>query len=671
MSTSDKDFIAEAEEILSDASATLLDIQESLPDSINPDSINGLFRAMHTLKGMSGLFGYQGMSDISHNLESILDLVRLGKLDMSEDVSAFMFKYLDLLKQILDDLRKGVKVGAGDVKAHVEEIEAFASKMQSGGESGSLDSIKGFDSMLSVLSEYEEHRLKSNIKAGKGIYLVSSVFSLEDFDVRLKDLSDLIKTKGELISTMPTSEGIPVGSIGFRLIAGAAISQKELAEVTGQDVQIMSEPGATAAHRPAAAPRDSGSAEADSSLKSSSTLLRVDISKIDTLLDTVGELSLINYSLKNIWGALVDAYGSTPLAIDMFRVSQGLDRKLGDLQEQVLEIRMVPVGQVFSRLSQVVRRYSMKAGKKISLQMFGDETEIDKYIAEELVDPLMHIVRNAIDHGIESAELRAVSGKPEEGTVKLRATQRGSSVLIEVEDDGGGINEERVRQKALEKGIINEDAVLGKKDILELLFAPGFSTAAEVSETSGRGVGLDVVREKLTKLGGVVEIESKAAEGTRFTLTLPITLAIVRSLIVRVASESFVVPLSSMSETFTIDEAKIQDMDGRLVCNLRGEMLPLVRLRKALELGDHEARDGDTKRFVLVVGSGERRMGLEVDEIKGKQEIVIKPLSDYFKGVRGFAGATEVGRHEVLLVLDVESIITESLTAVSGAKSGV
>ncbi len=354
---------------------------------------------------------------------------------------------------------------------------------------------------------------------------------------------------------------------------------------------------------------------------------------------------------------MTDAYGHTGLVIDILKISQTLGRKITELQGQVLEIRMVPIGQIFSRLSQVIRRYSRETGKQIELVLYGEETEIDKYLAEEIIDPLMHIVRNAIDHGIETAEARKKKGKKESGTIILRAFQRGHHVIIEVKDDGAGIDRDAVEKKAREKGLITEGITLTEREILDFIFMPGFSTKSTVSEVSGRGVGMDVVKAKLSKFGGFVELSTAKGKGTTFILTMPITLAIIKALIVRVGSERFAVPLTSLSETIVIGHKDIQTIEGKEVYNLRGEMLPIVSIAKLFALGS----DNPERFFVVVIHYGERGLGLLVDELIGQHEIVVKSLGDYFEGLRGFAGAAEIDRHEVVLVLDVDSAIEESL----------
>jgi two-component system chemotaxis sensor kinase CheA len=343
--------------------------------------------------------------------------------------------------------------------------------------------------------------------------------------------------------------------------------------------------------------------------------------------------------------------------LNLYSLAQDFERTIAKLQQQVLQIRMVPLGQMFGKLSQILRRSSKSLGKKINLAVFGEHTEIDKHIAEEVMDPLVHIMRNAIDHGIEPARERASAGKEKAGNIKLKAFQRGNNVVIEISDDGRGIDAEMIRRKAMEGGLLKDGDALSDQEGLDILFPPGFSTKESASEVSGRGVGLDIVREKLSSLGGAVEVKSEPGVGTTFTLILPITLAIVKALLVRVGSQKFAVPLSSISETVSVEQDHIRKRENRDVYILKDEILPVETLKDMFELPGHQA----DRPFVVVVGHGKRRRGFVVDELLGQSEVVIKSLGGYFEGLRGIAGAAEIGKDEVILVLDVESLIEESM----------
>ena len=644
MKASKKDFIAEAEDLLFESQQMILEIQDTYQTALNPDTINALFRSMHTLKGLSGLFGNQGVTNLSHALESLLDDVRLGKIDVNDDVVKFLFKNLDVLRSAIDAAKEDKEQ---DLAEHIDEIKSFRASVK---ESAGGPNIKGLidDSIMRVLSEYEEHRLKANIKAGNSIYLLKAIFELSTFDKSLEEITALIKSKGELVSTLPTSTDVSDGSIGFNLMFASSSQLSELKEELGSDIEVLVQP-----KRVEARPKK----EKEASIKSATTTVRVDIDKLDRILNTIGELTLAKDAVKRIGSEMAEMHRYSPFVRDVHKISQTFERRLAELQDEVLEIRMVPIGQIFSRLAQVIRRYSREIGKEIGLELYGEDTELDKSLAEEIVDPLMHLVRNSMDHGLEPAEERNMKGKEERGSIVLKAFQRGSHVVIEVKDDGRGIDFEKVRKKALEKGLLEPGVELEESEILNFIFTPGFSTKEVASEFSGRGVGLDVVKEKLSMLGGFTEVHSKKDEGTIFTLTLPITLAIIKALIVRVGKEKFAVPLTAISETVVVEHKDIQTIEWKDVYYIRGEMLPIMSVGKIFSL----ETDRSDRSYAVVVGLGARKLGLLVDELLGQPEIVIKSLGEYFKGLSGFAGAAEIGKHEVILVLDVESLIEKSL----------
>jgi two-component system, chemotaxis family, sensor kinase CheA len=649
MKASKKEFIAEAEDLLFECQQHVIEIQDTYQTALNPDTINALFRYMHTLKGLSGLFGNKGITDISHALESLLDEIRLGKILISDTVVSFLFKNIDILRSAIDGAKEDQEM---DLTEDINNIKTFSTSVQ---EKTSEVSLHGLidESIVKVLSEYEEHRLKANIKSGNSIYLLKAVFDLSTFDKSLEEITKIIKSKGELISTLPTSADVPNGSIGFNLMFSTNLLLDGVKEHLGENIEVLVQGKQTAVE-----PQK----KQEQSIKSTTTTVRVDIDKLDRILNTIGELTLAKDAVKRIGTELGDAYRYSNFVRDVHKISQTLEKKLTELQDEVLEIRMVPVGQIFSRLAQVIRRYSREIGKEIELNLYGEDTELDKSLAEEIVDPLMHLVRNSLDHGIESPEERKKKGKKEHGRIVLKAFQRGNHVVIEVKDDGSGIDIEKVRETAIKKGLLDPDAKVEEREFIDLILTPGFSTKDVVSEISGRGVGLDVVKEKLSALGGFIEVYTKKDKGTTFSLTLPITLAIIKALIVKVGQEKFGIPITTISETIAIELQDIQTIEWKDVYYLRGEMLPIISIAKMFNI---ETEKCDFT-FAIIVGFGKRKIGLIVDEIIGQHEIVIKSLGEYFKGLSYFAGAAEIGRHEVLLVLDIESIMEKSLIKQEG-----
>jgi len=345
---------------------------------------------------------------------------------------------------------------------------------------------------------------------------------------------------------------------------------------------------------------------------------------------------------------------------ELGRETRQLERKLDALQQGLLEARMVPVGQVFDRLARLVRRIAREAGKEIDFVISGGEVELDKLIVEELSDPLMHIIRNAIDHGAESPEVREAAGKPRRARVSLRAEQKGNHVVIEVSDDGSGIDELGVREAALRKGLITEAQAreMSRRELLNLIFLPGFSTARTVSELSGRGVGLDVVKNNIGNLSGIIDVWSERGQGTSFHLTLPVTLAIIRALVVGVSGRTYAVPLNSVLEILSVKPSEIRTVERREVLDVRGQTLPLMRLAR---LFNHPERQND-RHFVVVAGLAQERLGIAVDELQGQQDIVVKSLGGRLQGVRGISGAADLANRRTVLVLDVGALLEEGMS---------
>jgi two-component system chemotaxis sensor kinase CheA len=661
---SKKDFLGEAEDLLTELNHNLEELEETYGEAFNPDTLNAIFRGVHSLKGLSGIFGFRKMTDLSHRLESLLDRLRLGKIDLNQDTLELIFESLDNLKMLLDDAEKGEEVT--DIGGILSKIDVFMTGGVKGPEISLIDTLDIDPEIIKVLTEYEEHRLKANLKEGRRLFLLKAGFDLQSFDKDLENLNRQVKAIGEVITTLPSSGTSPQEGIQFTLLVGSSEDLEGISKKVGEGRVTVEEvlkkkrieTREVQAPKPVE-PKVKTPSATDMSLKSTSKTVRVNIERLDRLMNTVGELVLTKAAVGRISKELKDVYGYTTFALDLQRVSQSLDKKLAVLQNDIIEVRMVPVGQIFSRLTQVVRRYTRERGKEVDLEFYGEDTEIDKFLAEEIVDPLMHIIRNAIDHGIEPSDIRRRSGKKEKGTVQLRAFPRGNHVAITIEDDGAGIDLDIVLKKAIEKGLVEKDAQLNRRETLELLFLPGLTTKRDVTEVSGRGVGLDIVKTKVSELSGFIDIDTELGRGTTFTITLPITLAIIKALIVEVSKEIFAIPLTSVSESLMIPKERIQKIEKKEVLELRGEMLPLMWLDRTFQLPPQ--KEDSENINVVVVGFGERRIGLVVGELMGQQEIVIKSLGESLKGVPGISGAAELGRYQVILVLDVEALIEEAM----------
>jgi len=406
----------------------------------------------------------------------------------------------------------------------------------------------------------------------------------------------------------------------------------------------------------AARPRDAQES-AEDSLRSISSTVRVDIQKLDEVINVIGELVISKTMISNLSRDLI-ATGSSAgkLGPAFTRAAAELEKKLIDLQHRIIETRLVPVGQVYHRLARMVRKISRETGKQIQIRFFGENTELDKIMIEQISDPLMHIIRNAIDHGIESVEERRKAEKTDQGNLKVSAFQRGNNVVIQVHDDGRGIQVQKVQEHARKRGLIPKDRVLNLEESLDIIFAPGFSSSEHVTETSGRGVGLDVVKRNIADLKGTIRVMTEENRGTTFEITLPITLAIIQALIVRIQGTKYAVPLSSVSETVRILNKDIRTIDRKEVYYLRDKTIPLIRVDRFFNLPESENRE---KLFMILIQMAEHYFGLLVEELAGQQEIIIKSMGEKLKNVPGIAGAAEIGERKPILVIDAESMIEE------------
>ncbi|WP_291317671.1 chemotaxis protein CheA [Desulfuromonas sp.] len=552
-----------------------------------------------------------------------------------------------------------------DLGPLVGRIESILGGGGAGGPGGTEQEID--PELLKVLTEYEEHRLWENVKNGRNLVRVKAAFDLGSFDVELAEITDTLKKEWEVISTLPLAEDLS-DQIAFQILIGTSCSPEQISSRLDRDglsVEAVIQGKKTGAKEepaqetpPSASVADEDDRAGSESLRSISRTVRVDIEKLDSLMNIVGELVLSKGAIASI-NERLKFDGNGDLAGELQKATRTLERRLEELQKGVLEVRMVPVGQLFEKMTRIVRRVAHEHDKKVALEIHGAETELDKLIVEDLSDPLMHIIRNAIDHGIESAAERQSRGKPEKGTIRLNASQKGNHVVIEVNDDGRGIDPDKVRGKALEKELIEEGTELSREDIYDLIFLPGFSTCEEVSDLSGRGVGMDVVKNNISALSGMIEIDSKVGQGTAITITLPITLAIIKALIIRVSTKTYAVPINAVMETLMVEPGEIRTIERREVIQLRESTLPLLRLGEVFQLAG--SKRGDQRCFVAVVGLAEKRMGIVVDELLGQQDVVIKSLGSSLSFVKGIAGAADLGNQKTILVLDVGGLMSETL----------
>lgn len=660
-----KEFLAEAEDIIESANQALGALENEQADGRpDPETLNGLFRAIHSFKGLAGMFGLKEPADLSHQMEYLLDELRMGKVGLGREVLDLLFETIGLLGRLVSQASK--KQPFEDITDAVTRIETtLRVKPAAAADRAVLDGIDLDPGILGVLTEYEEYRLRENVREHSNLFLVKARFQLSDFEKGIKRLSDELKKRGEVICTLPTAADT-AGGIGFTLLVSTREGREALDPVlAAQDAALIPVPYREA--RPAA---ETPKLEAGS-VRSVSNTVRVDIFRLDSLMNSVGELHLTKNVIARLVKELRSMQGFTGIAVNLHKAHRNLERKLNELQEGILAVRMVPLGQVFNRLAQAVRKYAKDAGKEAAVELQGEDTELDKLMIEDLADPLMHLVRNAVDHGIEPPDARERAGKPRQGVIRLTAFPKGNHVVITVEDDGAGISAQAVLAKALEKGLLEPghglDPSRDRKEVLDLIFLPGLTTREEVTEISGRGVGMDVVKRNISKLSGMIDIDTEPGSGSKFILTLPITLAIIKALIIEAGGQVFAVPLSSVMEILQARPDRVETVEGREVMDIRGDTVPLLRLTKAFSL---PAGKGRETFYVILVGLAERRLGIMVDALRDQQEIVIKPISKRFAEIPGIAGATELGDERgVVLVLDVETLVEGAFRKGAAAKS--
>ena len=634
-------FFDESQEHLEEMEQLLLELDVDNPDS---EMLNSIFRAAHSIKGGSGIFGFEALASVTHIMENLLDKIRKGQMAIVASMIDLFLSSVDQLKNILHSYRNGDDVDWSSVYKLTKELELVtAGKSKDDSAEQEINQGYGFFTTPKVSTAEEAFGFfdeptpdegfgffdDESVQESKPTLVTNSVGG----DAVFGFFEDLLVPDSTQVAPATTPEKItePVDTKGL-----------ETKSVATEKISIQSDSIVPAK---ASAPK---SKQADPVMVESSSI-RVDVAKVDQLINLVGEI-VITQSMMNLLGKAIEG----PLAEKFQTVANELERNTREIQEAVMSIRMLPVSFVFNRFPRVVRDLAAKLGKQIDLIIEGGETELDKGLTEKLVDPLTHLVRNSIDHGIESAELRRERGKNPIGKVILRAAQQGGSIVISISDDGGGLNRERILAKARENNIPIDDNPRDE-DVWQLIFAPGFSTAAVVTDVSGRGVGMDVVKRNVQSLGGRIDIESRQGEGSTFTIHLPLTLAIVDGMCVSVGDQTFIVPLVHIVESMQPATQDIKTLAGNdQLLHVRNEYWPILPLYRVMQL---ESKFTDpNKGIVVLIETNKYRFALFVDALVGQQQVVIKSLEQHYKRVQGVAGATIMGDGSVALILDVESL---------------
>jgi len=666
------------------------------PGEADAESINTIFRAAHSIKGGSGTFGLMNVADFTHVLETLLDEMRDGRREVIQPAVDLMLASVDVLREMLTALRNSEDVDTVRVAEVHDQLEALL-------KGGSADAE---DEVVEDSGEADNAIGSSTAGWSIGFKPLSHLFKTGNDPVRIiKELSELgaIKASADL-SAMPEFDLLDPEEccLAWQVELSGEVTEEQVKDVfswVDEDCELVIEAISSAAaeepepplSEPEAAPTPAPVAEADPTPPAESKpaepkpveavakktvsaaakkpqaaesgSIRVGIDKVDALINMVGEL-VITQSMLNQLGE--------DFTMDRVqRLQEGLselERHTRELQENVMQIRMLPISFSFNRFPRLVHDLCSKLNKKIELKMSGENTELDKTVMEKIGDPMVHLVRNSLDHGIESPEDRLAKGKPETGILHLNAYHQGGNIVIEINDDGAGLNTDRILQKAIEKGIVGENESLSDEKIHELIFAPGFSTAEVVSDVSGRGVGMDVVKRNIRDLGGVVEVKSKKDAGSTFTIRLPLTLAILDGQLVRLGDETYIVPLVSIIESLQIKAENVNSIAGGAeLYKLREEYLPIIRLHEVFEITpvNTELVNG---LLVVVEGDGQQA-GIFVDDLLGQQQVVIKSLETNYKKVEGLSGATILGDGTVALILDVAGLVTLSRERVKALKN--
>ena len=627
-----EDFLIEAFELIEQIDHDLVEL-EANPEDL--ELLNRIFRVAHTVKGSSSFLNFDVLTELTHHMEDVLNKARKGELKITPDIMDVVLESVDMMKGLLESIRdNGSDAAAGiDIKnicaslTQISEGEAPSAAAEAPAATPALEPVKEPEPAAPAEEAAPE---VSDAELSK----------LSDSEVEA-EIERLLKVRKAEDQARRASKGI------------APKSPEEIA------------PAASAASAPAPKPAPSRERDADKKVPAASSssavaqeqTIRVEVKRLDHLMNLIGELVLGKNRLLKIYDDVEERYEGEKFLEELNQVVSSLSLVTTDIQLAVMKTRMLPIAKVFNKFPRMIRDLSRDLGKQIDLEISGEETELDKSIVEEIGDPLVHIIRNSCDHGIEDPETRKAAGKPEKGLVQLKAYNEGNHIVVEIVDDGKGLDADMLKSKSIEKGIITEreaDA-MSEKEAFGLIFRPGFSTAAKVTNVSGRGVGMDVVKTNIEKLNGIIDIESEVGKGTVMKLKIPLTLAIIQSLLVGTQEEFYAIPLASVLETVRVPIDDIYTIDGKNVLRLRDEVLSLVRLSDVF--GVEKAFDGGDQTYVVIIGVAEAKLGIIVDTLVGQEEIVIKSMGDYLQNIPGIAGATIRGDGRVTLIIDVGAMM--------------
>lgn len=655
-------FLEEAAEHVQTLNQNLLKLEHN-PERI--DLLDEIFRAAHTLKGMSATMGYDSIAGLTHKMENLFDMLRERKISLDAKVFNCLFKSADALDGMLEGIREG-ETEPVNVDTIVKELGMLENGgLEAGSEAVQNDETKKDTELWDELNEYEQNLVKTAIE--KGFYVWRMFIEIHPEclmkGVRAFMIFKSLEGRGEIIKSVPAVQDIEDENFENSLVLYyiSADSEENIRKEMDKISEIKLENINKISSKSEASDNNSSNNNGTKEIKKPEGIVdisgkkqkihqtvRVDINRLDSLMSLVGELVINKTRLEQI--------NASNKIEDLNETIERINSITGDLQTVVQNARMVAIEQVFNRFPRMVRDLAKDLGKEVELIVEGKETELDRTVIDEIGDPLVHLLRNALDHGLESTQERIAAGKNTCGVLQLKAKQEGNHVIISVEDDGRGIELTTIIDKAVKNGLAarTELESMDERELLSIIFEPGFSTSQEVTDLSGRGVGLDVVKNKIQSLSGDVYVTTKKGKGTKFTIKLPLTLAIIQALLVRSGKEVYAIPLANIDETTSLEEQHIKNIQSQQVILLRGSVLPLLDLKKALSVPGSEKED---ELYVVVVRKGEQQIGLVVDELIGQQEIVINSLGKHLSGIPGIAGASILGDGKVSLILDIATLI--------------
>ncbi|SHJ91318.1 chemotaxis protein CheA [Paramaledivibacter caminithermalis] len=663
-------FIEESKEHLQDMNQLLLKLEASTDDL---SLLNEIFRIAHTLKGMSGTMGYVKMANLTHEMENVLQSIRNKEIEANEHIIDVLFECFDTLEEYVNGLIKNGVEGDLDPKPLIKKLSNIMNN-NSMEKSHDEEDIKDEENNSKFTIDIEDITYNIINKARESNFSSFKIMVVLNPECMLKAarafiVFNTLEKFGEIIRSKPSAEEIEdekfdnafeiiyITKLDENTIRNEILNISEINEVVVERIKVegnINKPQkikeTKKINKPVSKNNDKPKKEEKSNkLKSkTSKTVRVDIDRLDNLMNLVSELIIIKTRLEDI--------EDSKLNTNMNEAVEYLERITTSLHDAVMKVRMVPIERTFNRFPRMVRDLSKELGKEIKLYMTGEETEVDRTVIDEIGDPLIHLLRNSIDHGIEDPKTREELGKPKAGNVYLRAYPDGNNVVIEVEDDGSGISIEKVRDKALSKGLVSKETIanMNNDEIVNLLFKPGFSTAEKISDISGRGVGLDVVKTKIESLGGLVEVHSEMNMGSKFIIRLPLTLAIIQALMVTIGDEKYALPLNSIKEIATIKTNTIRKVHNQEVVLFRNNTLPILRMNEILQV--NKISEDKDEMIIVVVKKGDKIAGLVVDNLIGQQEVVIKSLGKYLSGIKVIAGATILGNGQIALIVDPNSL---------------